>query len=271
MLSALAIVKPALHSTKRVLVTGLSFPFHPLVWAAFLTPDLATGGTWTVASDPDVPPIPLQPTARPIAYRAIRWKDYDLILIFNSSGELAGVYRPQEFANAVARRALTGRSNAAVVSALRGDDLQTPSPAANSHLVYPKGIVPFANEASAQLHGLYPAQTARRCCFLAGHARLRLAKPIGARTAVFWFYVPKLAPFKGRRERVTVAFEGTASGTADLAVGYRNARFSLPTPLAHQATVEASVTMSILFVPRQIRLNNDTRPLSIVLTQVSYE
>jgi hypothetical protein len=146
-----------------------------------------------------------------------------------------------------------------------------PKTAPATRVVYPQGIVPFPDEAAAARAGIYAGNSPESCCFLAQTTTLRLKKPAAARAAIFAFYVPALAPFAGQRERVRMAFDGIPSGSAELSKGENDVAFAFPQPLLRETNVEAFMTMSIVFVPKEIGLNDDPRRLSVVLLNVSYK
>jgi hypothetical protein len=273
MLAALRGVQGEIQRSHRILVTGITYQFHPWMNGDFLAPDLGYEGTWTVATDPTSGPVPVQHSVAPIAYKAIRWKDYDLVLVFGDGGGLAGIYQPDELVAAIRRQRLTGASNIVVVSALRNAPVRSADSGNGNGVTgfYPKGILPFPNQVSAVAHGLYPEDTSQACCFLAQTARLRLAKPIGARVATFTFYVPHFPPFVSAPERITMAFDGIPAGEAELRIGVRDASFTFPPQLVGKSNVEAVMTMSIAYVPKEIGINGDPRRLSVILKEVDYK
>jgi hypothetical protein len=282
LLAALHGLQGELQHVDRVLVTGVTYRFHPWMNGDFLGPALAYRGTWTVAADPDYGPVPKQKTVAPIAYSAIRWNDYDLILVFDDDGKLLRALTPSEFDAAVARNGLGGRSNENAIAALRNGSLRSSTPPSGipsgelaqtteMGIVYPAGIEPFASRASAESHGIYPQEDPKTCCFLAKTATLRLSKPAGARTATFTFFVPDFAPFESANERVSVTFDGIAAGSALLPIGVQEASFAFPSKLVAKSGIEAVLTMSVAYVPKTIGLNADPRLLSVVLVQVEYK
>jgi hypothetical protein len=143
--------------------------------------------------------------------------------------------------------------------------------ASPSTIVYPAGIVPPADWHAQTHNGVYAADSAKQCCFLAGRAVVTLDNPPGAQRAVFSFYVPAVKPFEHKTERVTVAFNGKQAGApADLPTGAQSVIFTIPPALRNKPHIVASLKMSTTWVPRRIGLNADGRVLSIMLTQVGY-
>ena len=105
--------------SKSVLVCGLSFAFHPWHHGEFLADNLRPGGMWTIATHAPGAPIGPQPHTQPIAYEAIHWRDYDLVLIFDGGGQLVGTYRPSEIEALSKRLHLDRGSPLDVIMALR--------------------------------------------------------------------------------------------------------------------------------------------------------
>lgn len=77
-------------------------------------------GTWTSALEhPNDTPEDDEPNVKPIAYSKIRWKNYDVILIFdNDQGNLVGVYRPSDLRGIIEANGWQRASNKSVVQAL---------------------------------------------------------------------------------------------------------------------------------------------------------
>jgi hypothetical protein len=127
LLADLRSVGPEVRRSRTVLVCGLSFPFHPWSNAEAVTRDLGFHGEWTVADEPGFPPIDPQPHAQPIGYDAVRFTDYDLIVIFRADGTLAGAYRPEQLL-AMAGKLGLGRASALdVVAAVRDGRIGAPA------------------------------------------------------------------------------------------------------------------------------------------------
>jgi len=204
--------------------------------------------------EPPYAPIAVQPHARPIEARDVRLRDYDLVLAFNGKGELIKAYDPQTTA---------GPSHIAQATPL-------PSPTPVPAFSYPGGLVLPQDETAAEKRGVYPAAGGETCCFLAKTAAIVLAKPAGATTAIFTFFVPDFAPFANAPERVTITFNGIALRPVDVSKGLHDVAVTLPRSLAKKATINAFLDMAIAYVPANIGINSDTRTLSIVLTQVRY-
>ncbi len=251
-------IEPRISAAHSIIVCGLGFGRWPFMEsAAFLSHALNFHGSWTVATEPGYPPIGNQVNARPIDYAQIRWGDYDLIIIFDRDGHLAGAYTSKEFRARVARLGLERLSNRGLVDLLE--------------LYYPPGIVPPKSWAAGARQGLYLDTAPDLCCFLSGSSSLVLEKPAGAREVVFTFDVPHTVPFAGRPERVAVSFNGVAAGPpVTLNAGVHEVRFALAPPLAKSARITATMRMSVAYVPKQIGMNDDTRLLSIKLLRVNY-
>ncbi|HEY1977153.1 MAG TPA: hypothetical protein VGG89_11430 [Candidatus Baltobacteraceae bacterium] len=246
---------PQIAAAHNVLVTGLAYPYHPWIYPAFLGPLLHFNGDWTVVHDPPYAPIVVQPHARPIEARDVRPRDYDLILAFNDKGELARAYDPQT----------TGR---AVQLPAQATPLPSPTPV--PAFSYPGGLVLPQDETVAQRRGVYPAAGGETCCFLAKSAAIVLAKPAGATTAIFTFFVPDFAPFATVPERIALTFNGIAMRPIDVPKGLHDVAVTLPRSLVKKANVNAFLDMGVSYVPADVGINSDTRTLSIVLTQVRY-
>jgi hypothetical protein len=143
----------------------------------------------------------------------------------------------------------------------------SPAPA----LFYPPGIVPPGNYTAETSDGIYSADTAAQCCFMAGKATLTLDHPVGAQLAVFKMFVPSVKPFLKDSERVTVAFNGVQAGApAILPAGLHDVIFTIPAALRGKHRLTATLAMSIKWVPKNIGLNADERELSILLLRVGY-
>jgi hypothetical protein len=137
--------------------------------------------------------------------------------------------------------------------------------------IYPAGIVPPADWAGSRRAGIYPAETPKACCFLAGTSLLVLDNPPGSQLVVFTFYVPSVAPLMKNRERVTVRFNGKlAAPPSELSPGMQDVTVTIPASLRPQRHLAASLGMSIKWVPKTIGLNDDRRELSIMLIRVGY-
>jgi hypothetical protein len=119
LLESVRAVRPQLAASRSVLVCGLSYPFHPWHHGEFLAADLPPGGMWTVAIEPAATAIGPQPHAQPIAYDRIRWNDYDLILVFDAGGKLAGAYRPAQLETLAGKLHLPRGDARALVAAVR--------------------------------------------------------------------------------------------------------------------------------------------------------
>lgn len=252
-----AVVADARHigAARSVLVTGLTYPYHPWIYPAFLGPLLHFTGDWTVVHEPPYAPIAVQPHARPIEARDVRPRDYDLILAFNDKGRLIEAYDPQ-----------TSAAPPQPIAQATPAPSPTPVPA----FAYPGGLVPPQDATVAQRRGVYPAAGGETCCFLAKTAAIVLAKPAGATTAIFTFFVPDFAPFAVASERITMTFNGIALRPVDVPKGLHDVPVTLPRSLVKKASVNAFLDMGIAYVPANVGINSDTRTLSIVLTQVRY-
>lgn len=133
--------------------------------------------------------------------------------------------------------------------------------------VYPSGVLPFKDTVSAEKAGLYPGRGAN-CCFLGRRAALTLQPPAGSTTAILYFYVPKVAPYASGGESITV----TAAGKAFTATNStKPSHILIELPLTGQQTkLRVAIVASRSFVPRKIGVNNDSRELSVMLTNVRY-
>lgn len=137
-------------------------------------------------------------------------------------------------------------------------------------LFYPPGILPPGDWTSEMRDGIYSADSAAQCCFLAGHAFLTLDNPPGAQLAVFKVFVPSVKPLlKG--ERITVSLNGIRAGDpADVSTGLHDVIFTIPAALRAKRHLKAAIAMSVKWVPDQIGLNADRRELSVMLLRVGY-
>ncbi len=257
-IAGLRSLKPRISASRFVLLCGLSFGRWPFMQsAAFLSRDLNFHGEWTVATEPGFSPIQYQTSARPIDYRHIRWSDYDLIIIFNRNGLLAGAYSPKQFEMEVVRRGLGRLSNRGLVDLM--------------NLYYPPGVIPPDSAAAGARQGIYLDTAPDLCCFLNGKPSLRLRKPFGASVVVFKFDVPDTAPFANRPERVAIFFNALLAGPpVNLSPGTHEVSFRLTPSLARSSALTAAMRMSVAYVPKQIGMNDDTRQLSIKLLRVDY-
>ena len=159
----------------------------------------------------------------------------------------------------------------AVVGCARTTGGSTASGSSGATLFYPTGTVPPENWKAQRESGIYPADTAKDCCFLAGQAHMTLDNPQGAQRAVFSFYVPAVKPLTERPESVSVAFDGVSSGApAPLTTGAQDVLVNIPASVRDRAHLTATLTMSYAWVPKDVGLNGDTRHLSVILTKVGY-
>lgn len=143
--------------------------------------------------------------------------------------------------------------------------------ASGAPLFYPPGVLPPGDWQAQTRDGIYSADTADQCCFLAGRALLTLDVPPNAQLTVFKFFVPSVKPLLSGKERVTLTLNGVPSGTpADLAPGIHDVIFTIPAALRGKRRLTASLAMSVVWVPKQIGLNADERELSIILVRVGY-
>jgi len=145
------------------------------------------------------------------------------------------------------------------------------STASGAPLFYPPGVVPPGDWQAQTRDGIYSADTADQCCFLAGHALLTLDVTPNAQLAVFKFFVPSVKPLLAAKERVTLTLNGVPAGTpADLTPGTHDVIFTIPTSLRGKHRLTAALAMSIVWVPKKIGLNADERELSVMLLRVGY-
>ncbi len=146
---------------------------------------------------------------------------------------------------------------------------QTASPAPS--IFYPPGIVPPADSVAQKRSGIYPGATARECCFLAGRSLFTLDNPAGSVRVVFTFYVPSVKPLTAKPERVALALNGVSAGPpAVLHPGLQEVIFAVPPALRGRARLGAALTMSTVWIPQRIGLNDDVRELSVVLVKAGY-
>lgn len=137
---------------------------------------------------------------------------------------------------------------------------------ASTNWLYSGGIEPPGNQSAAEKAGIYPATARNECCFLKRRSAIILTPTAGARTAVFHFYVPPVAPLR-TGEDVAVQINGRTAGHARLYSGSQE----LAVPLAASTTpTRAIVTMSKSFVPKQLGMNDDPRELTVLLQSVTY-
>jgi hypothetical protein len=145
------------------------------------------------------------------------------------------------------------------------------SAASGAPLFYPPGVVPPGDWQAQTRDGIYSADTADQCCFLAGHALLTLDVTPNAQLAVFKFFVPSVKPLLAAKEHVTLTLNGIPAGTpADLTPGIHDVIFTIPTSLRGKRQLAAALAMSIVWVPKKIGLNADERELSVMLLRVGY-
>jgi hypothetical protein len=138
-------------------------------------------------------------------------------------------------------------------------------------LFYPPGVLPPGDWQAQTRDGIYSADTAAQCCFLAGRSLLTLDVAPNAQLAVFKFFVPSVKPFLAGKERVTLALNGIPAGTpADLTPGIHDVIFTIPASLRGKRRLAASLAMSVVWVPKRIGLNADERELSVMLLRVGY-
>jgi len=257
-LDAFVSLEQSIRRSHNILVCGLGFGRWPFMQSAgYLSKRFDFQGRWSVANEPGFPPIENQAVARPIDYRQIRWDRYDLVVVFNRDGRLAGAFDRERLTREIARRGLEGLSNRGLVDMLT--------------LYYPPGIAAPRGEADAQRRGIYLETTHETCCFLSGSPTLDLRKPAGAAVVVFSFFVPATQPFSHRPERVSVFFNGVPAGKAALASGAHELRFRLAPFLAKGSRLTATMRMSVSYIPKELGMNDDTRRLSIKLLRVAYQ
>ncbi|MHB8147815.1 MAG: hypothetical protein ACYDGM_11240 [Vulcanimicrobiaceae bacterium] len=94
MLAALRSRAPQIARSHAILVRGLTFVTQPWTHnAQFLSRELGFSGEWTVETEPGYAPIESQTNARPIQPNRIHYKDYDLVLDFDTSGKIVSAHR----------------------------------------------------------------------------------------------------------------------------------------------------------------------------------
>jgi len=144
------------------------------------------------------------------------------------------------------------------------------APAVSTPLLYPGGIVPPPDAARAIKLGIYAATTRVECCFLRKKATLVFNNPTPTSTVTLKVIVPRAKPFLQAPERIALKLNGIPSGTREAVPGLDNVSFTVPPALRNKTNLKADLSMSIMFVPKQIGYNSDTRELSVILVSVSY-
>ncbi len=256
--SALHSLNPQISASRAVLLCGLEFGRWPFMESAlFLSRELNFRGEWSVATEPGFPPIENQSDARAITYGRIRWSDYDLVILFNRDGRFIGDYTKDQFRTKI-RRLPVGLSNRGLVDLLQS--------------YYPPGVKPPSSWKAGAQQGLYLDTAPDLCCFLNGSPSLALDKPRRDRIVIFTFEVPRIAVFAARPEHVEILFNGVKTGALlKLSAGIHKVSFTLSQNQAKIAQLTADMRMSIVYVPKQLGLNDDTRQLSIKLLRVDYK
>jgi hypothetical protein len=257
-LSALRAHQRQISGAHSVLVTGLTFGRWPFMQSAtFLSKDLQFAGEWTVTTEPGFAPIELQSEARPIDYDHVKWRDYDLVLMFDRDGVLVAPYTREQLQAELARRGLVRLSNRGIVDLLQ--------------FHYPPGVTPPVSWAASARDGLYLEEDSSQCCFLNGKPTFTLDKPAGAKAVVFTFDVPHTLPFTSVSERVEVYFDGRlASPAIALTAGVHRTIVAIPPLLRKSPHLTVTLHMSIAYVPKALGMNDDQRSLSIKLRRVDY-
>lgn len=135
----------------------------------------------------------------------------------------------------------------------------------------PVGVVPFPSARSAAGHGVYPSMTGSDCCFLSARAELRLAKGAGARAAIFNVYVPSVRPYMVGGVSLSIKTPRSPLWVCHLPVGVHYFKYELSNAEWLEPTVLADIEATPIFIPKRLRINDDLRPLSVILLSVVYE
>lgn len=272
---------PQLRNARSALVVGVSNVFQPWLEADFLSRDVGFTGTWYLAQRPDDRPIGSQRNARPIAYDAIVWTDYDLVIVFAPDGQLAGTYRGDEIAR-LARAAGRGNgSNLALVADLarRGvpaSDVSSAPPgqpaATNQPLTFPDGLAyaPGRQPGVAGADGVYPSTTPHdpACCWIGPDAVLPVAVRAGTRTLELSVYLPSYSPFEPHGQRVTISAPQAGTSTRLVPLGSSDLIVHFSERAARNEVVTLHVHSAVAIVPAEIGLNGDRRHLALIVRSV---
>lgn len=250
------------RGAKRILVVGLTYPYHPFHDAtAFLARELSFSGKWIVVTEPGYAPISAAPNAEPIGYNSVIFRDYDKILIFAPDGHIVGCYNPSQIAVMARAAGLSLGDPRAVIALIRGSAASSLSVAKRQF--YPLGVK------AGQEAGIYPSASQRGCCFMGVMAKVQLPYTTGARAVVLSFYVPSAPVFARVPERLTIAVEGEnkrTERTVELSEGFHNVAVVAPAH-ARDGFYEVSVRAATTFVPIALNINKDKRTLSVILAR----
>ena len=92
LLSGVRAAKPQLATARSVLVCGLTFPFTPWARPEFMNRELEFHGVWHVVQHEARPAPGVAASVQMIRDRDIQWSDYDLVIAFDDTGALTGIY-----------------------------------------------------------------------------------------------------------------------------------------------------------------------------------
>lgn len=98
-MAALRAHKAEIARAHHILVRGITFVSDPWLHNALaLSPELGFNGDWAIETEPNTPAAAPQRNAQPIASSAIDYRNYDLVLVFNTDGSMAQAFRPKQVA-----------------------------------------------------------------------------------------------------------------------------------------------------------------------------
>jgi peptidoglycan/LPS O-acetylase OafA/YrhL len=265
-----------IRSAHNVLVTGLSFPFHPWSHGYFIDKELHYRGQWTVAVSPDQAPVPAQIGVAAIDYPDVRWRDYDLVLVFDGSGHLVGAYPPDQiesYANPKSGPRLDPLQVVQYVqtAAPAAGEAATPAPEASDAIVSPELPSGVVTDGAVAPSGIY-RRDGNLCCWVGSSATFDVAVPKRAHTLTLTIYIPDVTPAGTTPTELFVRSRaGSLLGSSPLHPGLQVVAIKVPAPDGGERFLPVTIKPDRAFVPKALGLNGDPRTLSFVLEDVRFE
>ncbi len=150
------------------------------------------------------------------------------------------------------------------LAALLGMLLFAPSAADAQSAVYPHGIV----QSSDIISGIYAAEDAGSCCWVAPHAEIRVVAPPGADTLLLNVYLPDFSVRSGPNA-LSVQIDG-ARTVRRCCLGAGEHELTIPLPRGAHGALTIKLWPDHTFVPKELGLNLDPRHLSVMLRDVGF-
>ena len=136
----------------------------------------------------------------------------------------------------------------------------------------PGVVVTPSKRGERNVDGLYPATAAgERCCWIAPDATIRLQAPVRPAQLQLDVLVPAYPFFERQPQTLTVSLATTTQRFSDLGPGVHRLRIEIAQGRGgrHSGIVTIALHTERSFVPQREGFNADTRPLGLILLDVS--